>query len=170
MRLVELFDKPVQYTLKHISDHEYRAHFIVGEVKYDMSIDCFPVRQYINPEFSKTVGNDTAYDAEKFIIDNSTPRDQIIAVEFIGRRPGQAFGSTTILGTGNQFVVFSTVITAIKEVISKTNPKWVMFSAEEQSRIKLYLRMAKALSKGEPLIYRGGYGGEPDVNFVVRLR
>jgi hypothetical protein len=169
MRLLELFDKQVPYKLSQQSEHEYLAEFTVGEVEYAVFMEAYPVRQYLNPEFSKTVGNDNAYEAEMQVFQNSTPRDTVLSVEFIGKSKDIRYGTTKILGTGNQFLVFSTIVKIIQEVASKTRPKWIMFSAEEQSRIKLYHRMIKTLTKNEPLTYRGGYGGEPELNFIARL-
>lgn len=59
-----------------------------------------------------------------------------------------------ILGTGDQFVVFATVIAVLKDFVSRVRPTRIEFSASEPSRIKLYNRFIALV--GRSLI---GYKG-----------
>lgn len=53
-----------------------------------------------------------------------------------------------ITGTGDSFLVFSTVISGLKQWISEIDPKIFMLSSYEDNRTSLYSRMlAKLLSK-----------------------
>ena len=68
-------------------------------------------------------------------------------------------GGHSILGTGNQGKVFSTVMNAIKYFASKVKPKKITFTASEISRMKLYKRMVIkfAPSLGYKPIMTGDY-------------
>lgn len=60
-----------------------------------------------------------------------------IATDYELQRKGKQFD---ILGTGDAFAVFATVLTITKAFLQTARPLSVEFSAEEPSRIKLYDR------------------------------
>lgn len=71
----------------------------------------------------------------------------------------------SILGTGNQGKVFSTVLSAIKEFVKNIKPEYIYFTASEPSRIKLYKRILKPLSHQLGMkIVPNNYGG----HFVLK--
>ena len=63
-----------------------------------------------------------------------------------------AFGLNTFHGpkynithTGNEYIVFATIVDIIKEFIVDHNPDVITFSAEEPNRLALYRRMVNTL-------------------------
>jgi len=169
MRLLELFDRVLPYEVKQTSPHEFDATFAVENIKYHVHIELQQVYAFLNPEFYRTIGNDAAFEAEKEILDDSFRDDEIIAVEFTATTPGSR-PSTDPTGTRNEFLVFSTIVNIIKEIIRKVSPKWVMCSGDSPARAKLYYRMIKTLTRSNPIAYTGGYGGDTDINLIGKLR
>jgi hypothetical protein len=52
-----------------------------------------------------------------------------------------------ISGAGDQFRVFATVYQILDEYLRKNNVKWLHFTGDEPSRVKLYKRFAEKISK-----------------------
>lgn len=55
-------------------------------------------------------------------------------------------GSVDITNKGQAFKILATVVKITKDFINKEKPKYLIFSAKEQSRVRLYDRFAKGLS------------------------
>lgn len=66
--------------------------------------------------------------------------------------------STGITDTGDQYIVFSTVLAVVQDYITTNNPDSFRFSAEEPSRIKLYDRIIKRLNRNGDWIVSHRYG------------
>ena len=64
-----------------------------------------------------------------------------------------------ISGTGDEYKVFSAVISCIKEFIGDKNPEVIKFEAYEPSRVKLYFTMIK---RAGILNYVGEYINDDD--------
>jgi len=62
-------------------------------------------------------------------------------VSFATSAPGYEFGSYDIINTGKAYSIFSTIMAAIKEWISLESPSMLIFSASNNSRIRLYKKM-----------------------------
>lgn len=71
-----------------------------------------------------------------------------------------------ITNSGNHIKVFSTVVSIMREVIEEFRPILIHFTAEEDSRKKLYMRMVKSLVPSWKL-YTGGEDGEEMLVFSV---
>ena len=73
--------------------------------------------------------------------------------------------TTDITNTGNEFEMFATVASIIQAWVAKRSPEAMMFSAltKEPSRVKLYKRFARVLSKrGYEIKYTGTSNGRVD--------
>ena len=60
-------------------------------------------------------------------------------VQFTGNR------TTKIIGTGNEYVVFSTILQIMREMLQSYSVTQLVFSAAEPSRQKLYNRLVSKL-------------------------
>lgn len=120
MILMELFNTGVTYTMEDMS-----ATFNIGNLYYKVIFETDD-----DPDFPET--NDGVFYVT-FGIDNSLSSGGV---------------DTSITNSGNELLVFSTVLAIIKEFIQLHNPSVLKFSAEGASRIKLYNRMVHRLSPG----------------------
>lgn len=59
---------------------------------------------------------------------------------------GKSWPTTELTNTGDSLQVFATIVHIFKTFLTKRKPKIIEFSAKENSRIKLYDRMAKLLN------------------------
>lgn len=119
MKLFELSNKPLPYTVLDNNQRDFRALFNVEKLEYIVDIEVMK-----NGE-----GIVRAY------IDFST------------------YGSTIITGSGNQFLVFSTVLKILKDYLSlKPLITELIFygAASEPSRITLYTKILKNIDKYLP--------------------
>ena len=117
MRIQELFTQPYDWNWFSQSNEEAIAHFSTGKVDYSVNF----TRNFY-PDSEQT---------EWF-------------VEFAASTPqGRSYSITK---TGDAAQVFATVLDIIKQ-FKKSHPKqFLLFSAEEPSRQKLYLSLIKKLS------------------------
>lgn len=160
MRLVELFDKPLPYTLEQHSQLDYEAFFDVGDTAYNVSMELYPVFEYITPTEIETT-YESASKIYQHIVDNSTHDDWLMIVQFQDDE-----GNTNVTGKGNQFIVFSSVFHIIRTVMDAREPKWLMMSATESNRVRLYDRMIRRYVGNNIL----KYGTPFDQQFVVQVR
>ena len=161
MRLLELFDKPLPYTIEQHSQFDYEAFFDVGDTAYNVSMELYPVFEYITPKEVET-SYESASKVFQHIIDNSTKDDWIMIVQFQDDE-----GNTNVTGKGNQFLVFGSVFHIITTVMNAREPKWLMMSAEEPNRARLYDRMIRRYVGNNILRYNSPYG---EHNFMVQVR
>lgn len=68
-------------------------------------------------------------------------RGQAIVIDFSRE------GRYTITGQGEAIQIFSTVLAALAEYLKTSSPKYIVFSAEEPSRKRLYNRLSKKLEQ-----------------------
>ena len=64
-------------------------------------------------------------------------------------------GTTSKTGKGEQHEIFATIVTEVKKMVAKRSPDVITFSAEGESRQKLYARLAKVIGK-DYLTYQVG--------------
>jgi hypothetical protein len=95
-----------------------------------------------------------------FVVDFAVEPDKSVEVSFM-LRDGEYKGGTpkythTATGTGDELVVFSTVIAIIREYLKRTPTHKIVFTSKtsEPSRVKLYDRMARTLVPGWQLSTR----------------
>lgn len=73
--------------------------------------------------------------------------------------PDEYIGPYDITGTGDAFRVFATMIAIMKDFIQNQDPPMITFIATEKSRVKLYDRFAKEVTKAFPsykgIVYKG---------------
>jgi len=55
--------------------------------------------------------------------------------------------ASAISGTGDEFRVFATIMAITQEVIKKTDPKILYFTAKEKSRVSLYKKLISKFAK-----------------------
>ena len=117
----------------------------------------------------KTITGEFIVDEEKYGVYFSPAKDDgkiIWIIEFGQKIAGKKRMKTGVTGSGKEFQVFSTVISAIRDWIKKKKPQSIEFEGVGESRNKLYKRLVKTLVKTVP--YRAltdkdmadlGYGG-----------
>ena len=64
-------------------------------------------------------------------------------VAFSSSAKGHEYGSYGIINSGKAYTIFATIMEIINDWIKQMNPEMLMFTAEGNSRIKLYERMIK---------------------------
>lgn len=126
--LLELFDQTAPWKYTTSDPKMIEAEFVIDGSQYTVEIVNRPVPHgergdIYNVEFS--VG---AYDGDTWLSHN-----------------------TGVTGTGNEYLVFSTVLDIIQTTVDKVGIKALTFSSDNingtSSRTKLYNRMVRALSK-----------------------
>ena len=147
MKLFELFGQSAPYELHKIDDG-WEGQFDVisprlGEITYQVRLELSaPVSDQAEQFY------DRATDWQKHdSLDDAFADHPSYGVEFAIENP-DAVGLDShfnISGTGNAYLVLSTVMSIIQEVVQKTNPVELWFSASEPSRRKLYDRIVSAL-------------------------
>ena len=134
MRLVELFNKVADWEWESLpGTMQNTAVFSVEEYTYKVTFD------------------DNVYaGSDPDIMPYITMEDPLITdVIFSLKGARQQTGKypTDITGSGNEFIVFSTVKNIINEYMNKHSPDYLHFEAQQPSRKKLYRRFVKNLSK-----------------------
>ena len=135
MLLNELFDQKYSWEWE-TTGRQYTAFFTTDkEITY--AVDITPV-------------------AHTDLIDNEMIRkyDPVWKPDFaIEQYSGKAAtkDTTGITGSGNEFLVFSTVIDILKSFIKKEKPNAILFSAKEPSRVKLYDTFVKRNFKNKTI-------------------
>lgn len=122
--ITELFNSPA--SLRWVDGGGGSIEAIFGSNDLDYFVSFSPVDER-NAAYMLTFGID----------------DESIRRKFGAGRDPFAINAFGIVGVGNQFGVFSTVITAIRQFISKHKPNRIYFSAREPSRKKLYAHFVK---------------------------
>ncbi len=129
MLLNELFDKPNKWQWVNQSNTNATALFQVGEVLYQFDAAL---------TWGQTDSND-----------NPIPDTWHLSFEPVEgseidpeREYGEQYGKT---GTGNEQLVFTTVVDIIKDFMKQYSPHHIGMTAEEPNRRTLYLRMFKRL-------------------------
>jgi len=147
MRLVELFDKVVKWKWRSKPGF-FRtwADFTTDSGdQYSVGV----VDERINGVRDLYQNNEDA----QFLLSDLDGKDKVINAEFALRGKGSSLGAEYdeakhgITGTGNAYVVLSTVINIIEDYIKNNPAKYLRIVAEEPSRRKLYARMVRAMSK-----------------------
>ena len=123
MKLHEVFNKtvPIKWQKKKW-DKSWSGTFKVGDIVYDLEI----------------------------IFEEAEREYLIMFTAGIEAKNKVKSSSTKITKTGNEFVVFATVIKGIEQFIKVEQPAAFYFSASEPSRRKLYDRMAKIIPRKFP--------------------
>lgn len=122
MKLRELFDNPVPFTVESSHDYGYEASFKVGDEEYTY----------------------TAYMGDEEENQREYPGDEREAeIEFCKIVDG--YCDQGISKGQNPHQVFSTVVSITRDLMSKHPVMALIFSAKEDNRKNLYLRMAKKL-------------------------
>lgn len=119
MKLKELFDKPVPYEWTTQSDETWNAEFDIGPVHY---------------EFIALVSNPYPDEDE----------DVEIEIEFF-HRTERGVPTHKVSGVGNEHILFATVVSIMRDVITNMKPDTIIYSAAEPNRARLYKRMLSRL-------------------------
>ena len=148
MRLFELFDKKVDWEWKKLNGMLAEATFHIGGLRYDVAIE------QDDPDYLlDALSNSDQPDAPKWLqqmADDYTQQLYNVAfsINTSGTnvpKPEDAYG---VSGTGNEYLVFATVMDIMKDFAKEFPVDWWTFSSKEQepSRKKLYDRMASRFS------------------------
>jgi len=150
MRLVELFDRKAEW---HPAGGDALAQyyeFRAGNKAYRVRIDrptpmMDLIGEFLDPDDLTRQQTDHVMnlvnEGRKFsyvefsMYDSSSPYKSV------------QYGTQEVTGTGNEYLVFSTVLDIIKSYIGKSNADYLFFQAKEPSRIKLYDRLARMAGK-----------------------
>ena len=138
MKLLELFDKAAEYSLKSSPQ---------GTITGEFSVDSHSYHVYFKLELPVTDAAMDAYDMEDMEdIMSGLEEQPAYGIEFeLVDETGKG-GRSDITGTGNEYTVFSTVLALTAEVIQSKNPVELHFISMEKSRTKLYNRLVKTLA------------------------
>lgn len=124
MLLLELFDKPLPYKKVESSSMKDSYEFTTtGGISINVNV--FKIQNF------RQAGVDIEGTGIGFDFQNT---------KFQGDKEG-------ITGTGDEFEIFSTVLTIIKKALLEHDPELVAFGAHEGSRQKLYDRMIKLMQR-----------------------
>ena len=129
--LTELWDKPAPLKWYRTPPDGIEASFKIGEDGYFVAFE---------NHGDRFASGESIYNLVFGM------EDDTVARKWGGGTNPYARNSYGILGTGKQFDVFSSVIAAIKEFISRTRPYQIFFSADEPSRKRLYTAFVKQVS------------------------
>lgn len=122
MRLNEIFKSKIDWMIEENTPSYFSAEFYISRHLYRF------IAQYLeNPD---DIDDDPTW-----------------YIEFGQHDPQDPTNSTNfgITNTGNQYLVFSTIIDIMRFFIKSHNPAQLLCSAEEKSRQSLYLKMFKTL-------------------------
>jgi hypothetical protein len=141
MLIKEVFDTPAKYELIKHSNYYKGTFESKGNTYTVLMAETVPGSYQAYGFFKSKFGKlDPTEDAVKF--DKATKLYPSYEIAF---RIENA-SVYDISNTGNQYVVFTTVLHIIAEVIRNRNPLELQFDAKEPSRIKLYDAMINKLS------------------------
>jgi len=124
MLLLELFDRPLQYKKVNSSSQKDSFEFTTSS-GIIINVNVFKIQDF------RQAGVDIDGTGIGFDFQNT---------EFKGDKEG-------ITGTGDEFEIFSTVLTIIKKALVEHDPELVAFGAHEDSRQTLYDRMIKVMQR-----------------------
>lgn len=136
-KLNELFDSPAKWKWNSKTSNSMGATFQIGKQRYQVGFD-----KWSTDYFS-----------------SSKKHQDVWEIAFLLDQGSVEFGNT---GTGNEFVVFATVIAIIKEWIKKVKPELFIFEGDKGlGKEKLYKKMVGYLAKS---IKGLGYSHQTDDN------
>lgn len=135
MRLDEIFSSPVQYKWIDQSHGQARAVFMIGDIKYDVTITA----GYVSDE-----GTEMSDDDEVAPV-IAPGYDVYWDVVFSTILPGTTKHRLDNTGTGNQYAVYSTVLQIVKDHMQSAGVGPIYMHAGDDGRKSLYLRMMKRL-------------------------
>jgi hypothetical protein len=161
---MELFDKVLHYDLEKEMGDFYRGTFGVGGMEYEVFLE-FASAQTVLDSLADEWGHPDA-DIEEVVSAAKAMAgedDMLMYVQFQTHN-----GETETTGTGNEFLVFSTVMRIINDVMRKENPEWMIMSAKESNRASLYDKMIKRMVPQNNIFYYPS--PDMDTNFLVRLK
>jgi hypothetical protein len=133
MNIFELFDQPVPYEWENLDDRGGTATFQIGDNEYQVMV-------YAG-------GTDEEYYPDE----DELPEVDIEFCRMVNNKCVQ-----DITGGGNASQVFATVVAIMQEYISSHPVGALMFSAKEQNRGQLYMRMIKRLLPTWKITRSGG--------------
>jgi hypothetical protein len=132
MKITELFDQPVAYKWTTQAPHDrYVAKFDIEGAEYMVSAHWFPYED-------DNTGNDLdGYDFNFCRMEGKKCRSDLT-------------------NTGHEHVIFATVVAVFRDLTTKVRIDRIAFSAEEESRKRLYQHMIKRLLPTWKLSYHEG--------------
>jgi hypothetical protein len=143
MRLFELFDKKVDWEWKKLNGHMAEATFHIGSRRYDVVIE------QDDPDYLlDALSNSDQPNAPKWLQQMADDYTQMLYNVVFTINAPSGVDPYAASGTGNEYLVFATVMDIMKEFAKEFPVDWWTFSSKEQepSRKKLYDRMASRFS------------------------
>lgn len=142
--LTELFDNGIEYKWTSKNKNYWRAEFMVGDVKYNITATL----------------DDTGW------VKHKDDAEVLLNCDLSFGIDSDYFSGSKVVNTGKQeFKIFATVITAFKEYLTYNKPDYISINAskENSNRIGLYTKMVKKMApeiknlgyqEGECLVYK----------------
>lgn len=162
--MMELFNRVLPYQLEQKMQDFYQANFGIGGVEYEVFIEFEPAMPALESLVGEWDNKDEEIEelvaAAKAV---SGPDDNLMYVQFQNHH-----GETETTGTGNEFVIFSTVMHIVNVVRKAHDPEWMVMSAKEANRASLYDKMIKRMVSQNNIFYYPS--PDMDTNFLVRLK
>lgn len=106
------------------------------------------------------------YEFENLISPNEEPPENVVEISY-GINLGYKV-EMGISGTGNSIQVLSTVLSIIKKQLSKMNYRFVVFSAKEESRQKIYDRLANLIAKDSQMKLADTFQDNEGKNYILQ--
>lgn len=134
MKLFELFNKGVEITWDEDEEDGYAATFSIGDLQY------------------RFWAEDSATERETLINNEYTESEDYVYTWGVGFSLQSENGTPvyTNTGTGNQFLVYTTVFQCIRELMDNNGERALQFDAADSGRQALYRRfVAKFLPSWE---------------------
>lgn len=125
MKLLELFDEPVYVEWVRWSPSGGRGEFEVEGTYY---------------RFTMNSGTLYLRDVNGDQYDSRTVPSWDISFAAFDENDDEEYGNTE---TGNQFIVYATILQCIRDVVTARGARPLNFSAEDEGRQRLYIRFIK---------------------------
>ena len=158
--ITESFNKPYSFTMISQGKDAIEYEFYSGEIKYICS--------FFRMNGIKKLKNIENYDMYS-IINKNTPFEPSREIDMWIMTFIVGDYDIDITGTGDAMRIFATIITIAKNAIKKVDPQFLIFTASEPSRIKLYDRIMKNIGRFTKSKHKfiGSYKGVNDTRYII---
>ena len=155
MLLNEIFDKVLDYQGPIVNGGLVMYTFKIGDLNYIVKFLDVKTK-FIDYEFENLISSD------------EEPPENVVEISY-GLNLGYKV-EMGVSGTGNSIQVFSTVLDIIQKQLTKMNYRFVVFSAKEESRQKMYDRLSKMIAKNSQMSLVDTFSDETGKNYILQRK
>jgi len=153
MMLIEIFDEVLDYQGPIVNGGLVMYTFKVEDLHYIV-------------KFLDVKTKFIDYEFENLISANEEPPENVVEISY-GINLGYKV-EMGVSGTGNSIQVFSTVLDIIKTQLNKMNYRFIVFSAKEDSRQKMYDRLARLIANNTQMKLADTFNDEHGKNYILQ--